>query len=108
MAREQENPIMLAGRLVRGDATRGDCVGAAKAIRDLSSQVRDHTRRTDSLAFEIAYAIRENIEVIDAEAGQYGQQMQRPEDEANLWYQRVTELIKGVIGRHDDKWGRLQ
>lgn len=38
MAKESENPIVLAGRLVRGDATRGDCVGAAKAIRDLVAE----------------------------------------------------------------------
>ena len=108
MNKPVENPIVLAGRLVSGDATRGDCVGAAKAIRDLQAQVRDQTRRTDSLAFEIAYAIRENIEEIETEAGQYGQQMQSAADEANLWYQRVTELIKATINNHDDKWGKVE
>lgn len=108
MAKEQENPIVLAGRLVRGEATRGDCIGAAKAIRDLHQQVRDQTRRTDSLAFEIAKAIRENIDEIEVMAAQYGQQMQRPEAEVNDWYQQVTKLIKGVINTHDDRWGRPQ
>lgn len=108
MKKQPEDPIVLAGRLVRGDATRGDCIGAAKAIRDLREQMRDHTRRTDSLAFEIAKAIRKNIDEIEVMAAQYGQQMQRPEAEANDWYQQVTELIKGVIANHDDRWGRIQ
>ena len=107
MKKQPEDPIVLAGRLVRGDATRGDCIGAAKAIRDLREQVRDHTRRTDSLAFEIAKAIRENIDEIDVTSAQYGQQMQHPKYEANDWYSQVVELIKGVINNHDDRWGRI-
>lgn len=103
---EPVNPIKLAGILVRGDATRRDCVAAAKVIRDLNDRVRDHTRRVDSLAFEIARAIRENIDEIDATSAQYGQQMQHPKYAANDWYQQVTELIKSVIDNHDGKWGR--
>ncbi len=98
---ETPNPTQLAGKLVRGEATKSDCVAAAKVIRDLHDQVRDQNRRRKALAFEIAYALRENITGIDnaaATAGQWDAAL-----EAREWYSGVVELVEVTIKAFDDK-----